>query len=160
MSRKKSHIYQLQAEKLRNKLNGRDYILGLDLSVFHSNSVNSYALADDLMEPLRPIVDLKVLRIMKENGKETTLSSSIKKDLVSILTETVSMNGRKEELMNAVEIYVQACLSNNIFAKEIFVISSIIQRIVLRPQLRASSTILTSCSIIQRIVLRPQRWQC
>ena len=85
------------------------------LSVFHSNSVNSYALADDLMEPLRPMVDFKVFSLLKVINENQSLSSTLKRELISVLTMPVVMNGKKVEMVNAIEMYVQGylkCLSS------------------------------------------------
>ena len=45
------------------------------ISVFHSNRANAFALADDLMEPYRPVVDLMVRRMMLAGITEVTAES-------------------------------------------------------------------------------------
>ncbi len=42
------------------------------VSVFHSNRANAFALADDLMEPYRPLVDLLVRRLVDDGEREVT----------------------------------------------------------------------------------------
>ena len=42
------------------------------LGIFHSNRANAFALADDLMEPYRPLVDRVVLSLMTEEIREVT----------------------------------------------------------------------------------------
>ncbi|MDI6027311.1 type II CRISPR-associated endonuclease Cas1 [Corticibacterium sp. UT-5YL-CI-8] len=42
------------------------------LGIFHSNRANAFALADDLMEPYRPLVDRVVLSLMAEGIREVT----------------------------------------------------------------------------------------
>lgn len=42
------------------------------IGIFHSNRSNAFALADDLMEPFRPLVDLTARAILTENGPEVT----------------------------------------------------------------------------------------
>ena len=42
------------------------------IGIFHSNRGNSFALADDLMEPFRPLVDLTARAIWAEAGPEVT----------------------------------------------------------------------------------------
>lgn len=40
------------------------------IGIHHSNRGNAFALADDLMEPFRPLVDLAVRHLARENGSE------------------------------------------------------------------------------------------
>lgn len=42
------------------------------IGIFHSNRSNAFALADDLMEPFRPLVDLTARTILTQNGPEVT----------------------------------------------------------------------------------------
>lgn len=42
------------------------------LGIFHSNRANAFALADDLMEPYRPLVDRVVLTLLAEDIREVT----------------------------------------------------------------------------------------
>ena len=47
------------------------------IGIFHRNKYNAYCLADDIMEPFRPIVDEKVYEIM-QNYDEQELNTKIK----------------------------------------------------------------------------------
>ena len=70
------------------------------LGIHHRNQYNSFALADDIMEPFRPLVDERVLMIMEKYPDEKELTKEIKKELLSILTRTVYRpNGEKSPLM-------------------------------------------------------------
>lgn len=42
------------------------------IGIFHSNRSNAFALADDLMEPFRPLVDLMARAILTQSGPEVT----------------------------------------------------------------------------------------
>lgn len=42
------------------------------IGIFHSNRSNAFALADDLMEPFRPLVDLTARTIFNQSGPEVT----------------------------------------------------------------------------------------
>lgn len=42
------------------------------IGIFHSNRSNAFALADDLMEPFRPLVDLTARAILTQSGPEVT----------------------------------------------------------------------------------------
>ena len=53
------------------------------LGIFHRHPHNAMPLADDLMEPFRPIVDLEVFRMMAEGGHDMTPAA--KRRLAAIL---------------------------------------------------------------------------
>ena len=54
------------------------------LGIFHKNKYNAYCLADDIMEPYRPFVDLLVLEWLKSNPDEGELSKGAKVHLLQI----------------------------------------------------------------------------
>ena len=57
------------------------------LGLFHKNQYNGLCLADDLMEPFRPWVDLLVYRIAQQRGVE--INQTNKQILLGLLSETV-----------------------------------------------------------------------
>lgn len=70
------------------------------LGIHHHNKYNAFCLADDIMEPYRPLVDAKVLEIMKKYD-EHDLITPIKIELLNILTQTVYFEDKKSPLMVA-----------------------------------------------------------
>lgn len=68
------------------------------LGIHHKNKYNAFALADDIMEPYRPIVDEKVYGII-QNFDEQELNKTIKAELLQILTRTVYFDDEKSPLM-------------------------------------------------------------
>ena len=73
------------------------------LGLFHDNVFNQFNLACDLMEPFRPLVDLKV--------KKMTFSffeKEEKHEMVSLLKEEVTIGNRNEYLTNAIKIYTRS----------------------------------------------------
>lgn len=54
------------------------------IGIFHRNRYNAFCLADDVMEPYRPIVDRLVYELICENPDIGDLSSSIKQKLLQI----------------------------------------------------------------------------
>lgn len=70
------------------------------LGIHHRNKYNAFCLADDIMEPYRPLVDAKVLEII-EKYSETELTTAIKAELLSVLTETVYFEDKMSPLMVA-----------------------------------------------------------
>lgn len=59
------------------------------LGVYHSHPLNAFALADDVMEPLRPLADHLVLCIIRQSSSNILLTPEIKKKLAGILTYEV-----------------------------------------------------------------------
>jgi CRISPR-associated protein Cas1 len=68
------------------------------LGIHHHNKYNAFCLADDIMEPYRPIVDAKVIEILN-NFDEQELTTPIKAELLKTLTETVYFENKKSPLM-------------------------------------------------------------
>lgn len=73
------------------------------LGIHHHNKYNAFCLADDIMEPYRPLIDMKVLEIIKKYH-EHDLTTSIKATLLSVLTQTVYFENRKSPLMVALSV--------------------------------------------------------
>jgi CRISPR-associated protein Cas1 len=73
------------------------------LGIHHSNKYNAYCLADDIMEPYRPFVDLFIKYII-DNGEDFyELTPSIKKQLLEIPTLDVMINDERSPLMVALQ---------------------------------------------------------
>lgn len=72
------------------------------LGIHHKSKYNAFALADDIMEPFRPIVDEAVYNIM-QNYEEQELNTAIKAELLQILTRTVYFKDEKSPLMVALQ---------------------------------------------------------
>ncbi len=72
------------------------------LGIHHKSKYNAYALADDIMEPFRPIIDEKVAEIMG-NYDEQELNTQIKSELLQVLTRTVYFKDEKSPLMVALQ---------------------------------------------------------
>ena len=71
--------------------------------IHHHNRYNPYCLADDIMEPYRPYVDMQVLHIMQQYEEiPENLPKEIKRDLLSIPVVDTMIGGKKRPLMIAV----------------------------------------------------------
>jgi len=68
----------------------------------HHNRYNAYPLADDVMEPFRPLVDREVVNLWQSG--ETGITSDVKQQLLSVLSMQVSLNGESRPLMNALHL--------------------------------------------------------
>jgi CRISPR-associated protein Cas1 len=72
------------------------------LGIHHKSKYNAFALADDIMEPFRPIVDEKVFELM-QTYDEQELNTQLKSELLQILTRTVYFKEEKSPLMVALQ---------------------------------------------------------
>ena len=73
------------------------------LGIHHHNRYNAYCLADDIMEPYRPIVDKLILEVINEIEEyPTDLSTEIKAKLLRIPVLDCVIEGNRSPLMNAV----------------------------------------------------------
>ncbi len=71
------------------------------LGIHHRNKYNAFALADDIMEPYRPYVDMAVVE-MENRGLDTgELGKDEKAFLLQLLSSDVHIGKQKRPLMNA-----------------------------------------------------------
>jgi len=85
------------------------------LGIHHKSKYNAFALADDIMEPFRPLVDEKVFEIMQQYD-EQELNTKIKAELLQVLTRTVYFKEEKSPLMVALQktaSSLQQCFMGN-----------------------------------------------
>ena len=73
------------------------------LGIFHRNRYNAYCLADDMMEPYRPFVDMLVRGIIDKTSAVKELTQEIKVELLKIPTLDVNLNDEKSPLMIAMQ---------------------------------------------------------
>lgn len=71
------------------------------LGIHHRNRYNAFCLADDLMEPYRPMVDLQVHKTMLLHGLHDDIPLAVKKDLLEIPEMDVTIDGETSPLMKA-----------------------------------------------------------
>ena len=73
------------------------------LGIHHRNRYNAYCLADDLMEPYRPLVDRVVCGMIDEGGVQEGLTVEAKTTLLKIPAMDVLLDGEQSPLMNATQ---------------------------------------------------------
>lgn len=73
------------------------------LGIHHHNKYNAFCLADDIMEPYRPFVDEIICTLIKDGEDFTELTSSIKKQLLSIPVIDVLIESQRRPLMIGVQ---------------------------------------------------------
>ena len=74
------------------------------LGIHHINESNAFNLADDFMEPLRPLVDLWVF--LHNDELVDTLTKSNRVGLANIINDEVIIAEKKMKLYNAIDKYV------------------------------------------------------
>ena len=78
------------------------------LGIHHHSRYDAYCLADDIMEPYRPFVDMKVLEMWKNGGITSDISSGQKRELLGITTMDVSISGHRSPMMLAIQTTAQS----------------------------------------------------
>jgi CRISPR-associated protein Cas1 len=73
------------------------------LGIHHRNKYNAYCLADDIMEPYRPCVDIIVLDIIDNGENFMELSSSIKTQLLAVASMDLKFGSERSPLMVGVQ---------------------------------------------------------
>jgi CRISPR-associated protein Cas1 len=71
------------------------------LGIWHRNKYNPFCLADDLMEPYRPYVDLIVADIVAAEDDYSELNTILKSELLNIAAMDVFIDGSNSPLMVA-----------------------------------------------------------
>ena len=75
------------------------------IGIAHTAKAGSFALADDVMEPLRPWID-RELKVFLQGGKRPM--QEWMRQAVSVLQLEVRINRNKLRLLNAIDVYVQS----------------------------------------------------
>ena len=73
------------------------------IGIHHKSELNNYNLADDFIEPFRPIVDLWVKTNVNEN---TEFNKFVRAELVNLLNVDVYIQGRLQSVNNAINIMI------------------------------------------------------
>ncbi|UKB81535.1 type II CRISPR-associated endonuclease Cas1 [Chryseobacterium sp. MEBOG07] len=73
------------------------------LGIFHKNKYNPYCLADDLMEPYRPFIDLLVMQWLAANSETEELTKEFKAFILQIATKDVKIDDKTRPLLVAVK---------------------------------------------------------
>lgn len=74
------------------------------LGIHHHNRYDAFCLADDLMEPYRPLVDLAVARYVAKNGREVEIDKTAKAALIGPLMEHYAVGDESRSLFDIVHL--------------------------------------------------------
>lgn len=115
------YAYAIVRSNIARSLAG--YGFYTSLGIHHKSEVNQYNLADDFIEPFRPIVDHYVKKYLKEyqnEGQENEIEKEDKIFLVQVLNEQVIIDNEKHSLHNAIEICIKSlrtCFNEKDYSK-------------------------------------------
>lgn len=70
------------------------------IGLHHHHQENNFPLADDVMEPYRPFVDMRVITIARENQE---ITREVKEEILSLFNESVEIEGRKMPIQLAIK---------------------------------------------------------
>ena len=86
--------------------------------VFHNSDLNAYNLADDIIEPLRPMVDMVVKKLEQEDELDVHLGISVKSALLNVLVMQMKLNKESVTLLDVCDTmahsFVKALKLNNV----------------------------------------------
>ena len=71
------------------------------IGIHHTNQYNAFCLADDLMEPFRPFVDVTVRELCIEDKEFGILTPAVKKQLLNVLSVDAWIEGERKPLLLA-----------------------------------------------------------
>lgn len=81
-----------------------------ELGIHHKNALNPFCLADDLMEPYRPLVDELVFHLQEQ--QEIALTPAIKRELIGLLDSAITFAGEICHVRFCIEQTVQSFVTS------------------------------------------------
>jgi len=80
--------------------------------VFHNSELNAYNLADDMIEPLRPIVDMVVKKLEIENELDVNMGVGVKSALLNVLVMQMRLNNENVTILSTCDILAQTLVKS------------------------------------------------
>ncbi len=100
-----NYIYQIIRSKIAQEIVASGYVPAI--GICHKNEFNCYNLADDFIEPFRPICDYYVYHILSD-CVDDYLTPSIKREIINILNKNVYFKSSIYKIHNVISFYVQS----------------------------------------------------
>jgi CRISP-associated protein Cas1 len=75
--------------------------------VFHNSDLNAYNLADDMIEPLRPMVDMVVKKLEIEDALDVHMGVEVKSALLNVLVMQMQLDGENITVLNVCDTMTQ-----------------------------------------------------
>lgn len=80
------------------------YGLEPSIGIFHHSELNHYNLADDMIEPFRPLVDLYVFRNFDLAEIDSALTPELKRGLFGVINFDMLLKGEKRIVSNCIDM--------------------------------------------------------
>ena len=103
-----NYIYQIIRSKIAQEIVACGYVPAL--GICHKSEFNLYNLADDFIEPFRPICDYYLNNILN-NAIEDYLTPQIKQEIVNILNYNINYKNASYKIHIVIQFYVQSLFS-------------------------------------------------
>lgn len=103
-----NYAYQIIRSKISQEIVNLGYIPSI--GIYHRSEFNAFNLADDFIEPFRPIIDYYVYNKFYESEDEF-FTSSFKQELVNILNYKVKYDSSLQKIHNCIPLYLQNMFS-------------------------------------------------
>ena len=106
-----NHVLNYAYALLRSRVSRTICASGLNpiFGINHSNKYNAFALSDDLMEPWRPLFDLKVLKCKSKLDTPIELNKDIKEDLIEFSNERIKIKKESRTVADWIERSIRSC---------------------------------------------------
>lgn len=75
------------------------------LGIHHKSELNNYNLADDFIEPFRPVVDLWTLQNIRESDE---FCIEVRQKLIDLLNYNILIDGKKQSILNAINVMISS----------------------------------------------------
>lgn len=72
--------------------------------VFHNSELNAYNLADDMIEPLRPMVDMVVKKLELEDELDVHMGVGVKSALINVLNMQMGLDDEEVTLLHICDV--------------------------------------------------------
>ncbi len=103
-----NYVYQVIRSKISQEIVSCGYLPSMGLC--HKSEYNFFNLADDLIEPFRPIVDYFVYSLLAMNSNDY-LTPDLKRSFVNILNEKILYHSNEYKIHIVIQFYVQNLFS-------------------------------------------------
>ena len=95
--------YAIVLSRVAREISSRGYLT--QIGIHHRGDLNPWNLACDFMEPFRPYIDVVIVRTNPDKFDTET-----RRQLIGIMSDTVSYDGGSYKLSSAISHYVRDCL--------------------------------------------------
>ena len=78
------------------------------IGIWHRSQTNAFNLADDLLEPFRPLVDHRAIQVLNDTPSNRNLSLDHRRGMALVMEDSVMANDEEVGLLNAMEICIDS----------------------------------------------------